>query len=66
MMVPTVACEAEILVMVMDKRHKLGALKNKCLLSICGLTMLDRWRNEEVRRRVDVLDKLIGRVDQKV
>ena len=34
-----------------------------CLRSICGLTLWNRVRNEEVRRRAQVERQLSGRVD---
>merc|ERR1712074_215730 len=38
----------------------------KCLRSMCGVTRMDRVRNEVVRERVGVPEKLSGRVDRKV
>merc|ERR1711905_52257 len=37
-----------------------------CLRSMCGVTMWDRLRNEEVRERVGVPEKMSNRVDRKV
>ena len=38
----------------------------KCLRSMCGVTRMDRVRNEVVRERVGVPEKLSKRVDRKV
>ena len=35
----------------------------KCLRSVCGVTWKDEIRNEEIRRRVGVQNKLSGRVE---
>ena len=38
--------------MRIDERHKLDLFEMKCFCSVCGVIRMDRWRIEEVRRRV--------------
>ena len=52
--------------MRVEERHKLDGAEMKCLRSMCGVTRMDRVRNEVVRGRVGVPEKLSGRVDRKV
>ena len=52
--------------MMMDERHKLEVLEMQCLLSMSGVTRLDSWWNEEVRRRVAVTEKMSDAVDREV
>ena len=33
---------------------RLNVMEKKCLKNLCGVTIRDRIRNEEIRRRVDV------------
>ena len=44
------------------EKKRLNVMEMKCLRSICGVTMRDRIRNEEIRSRVDVQNDLSGRV----
>ena len=39
-------------------------MEMKCLRRICGVTIRDRIRNEEIRRRVGVENDLSGRVER--
>ena len=48
---------------VMVEKHKLDAMETKCLRSMCGVTRMDRWMNEEVRCRVGVTKITSERVD---
>ena len=41
---------------------RLNVMEKKCLKNLCGVTIRDRIRNEEIRRRVDVQNDLSGRV----
>ena len=50
----------------MREREKLDVAEVKCLRSMCGDMRMDRVRNEVVRERVGVPEKLSGRVDWKV
>ena len=49
-----------------DERHKLYIMEMKYLRSKCGKTRLNRWRNEGMRRRFGVREKMSGRVSLKV
>ena len=44
----------------------LDVLENKCLQGMCGVTRMHRWRNDEVRRRVCVRQKMSHTVDRRV
>ena len=46
------------------ERKKLDVFDMGCLRIICGLTLWNRVRIEEVRRRAQVERQLSGRVDQ--
>ena len=47
----------------MDERHKLDVMEVKCLGSMCEVTSIDRWRIEQVRSTVGVIENLSDRVD---
>ena len=49
----------------MDERRELEVMEIKCLWSTCRVTRVYRWRNEEMRRRVDVREQMNDRVDPK-
>ena len=49
-----------------EERHKLGAMEMKCQSSLCGVTRMDRWRNEVVRHRAGARAKMSDRVGQKI
>ena len=63
--VPTVMYGSESWGMRVE-RNKLDVAEMKCLRSMYGVTRLDRMRNEVVRERVGVPEKLSNRVDRKV
>jgi Reverse transcriptase (RNA-dependent DNA polymerase). len=64
--VPTVLYGAETWGLREDERRRLDVLEMKCLRSMCGVTRLDRIRNEEIRRRTREEKELSARVDQRV
>ena len=64
--VPTVTYGSELWSMKEEERQKLNVFEMKCLRSMCGVTRLDRLRNEEVRERTGVRKKLAERVDTNV
>ena len=64
--VPTVLYGSETWGLRESERRKLEVLEMGCLRSMCCLTLRDRVRNEEVRRRAGVERKLSSRVDQSV
>ena len=64
--VPTVLYGSETWGLREAERRKLEVLEMGCLRSMCRLTLRDRVRNEEVRRRAGVERKLSSRVDQSV
>ena len=64
--VPTALYGAETWGLREAERRKLNVLEMGCLRSMCGLTLWNRVRNEEVRRRVQVEKQLSERVDQSV
>ena len=47
-------------------RKRLDVMEMKCLISMCGVNMRDRVRNEEIRRRVGIQDILSERMDRRV
>ena len=65
-MVPTVMYGSEAWGLRVEERRKLDVMEMRCLRSMCGVTRLDRLRNEVVRKRVGVDEKLSERVDRKV
>ena len=48
------------------ERRKLNVGEMRCLRSMCGVTWVDRVRNEEVRRRTGVTRQLADRAEQGV
>ena len=64
--VPTVTYGSELWSMKTGERQKLNVFEMKCLRSMCGVTRLDRLRNEEVRERTGVRKELAERVDANV
>ena len=64
--VPTTVYGAETWGMRLAERKRLNVLEMRCLRSMCGVTRLDRIRNEEVRRRTGVVRELAERADQRV
>ena len=41
-------------------------MEMRCLRSMCGISIRDRVRNEEVRKKVQVNEKLSERIDKRV
>ena len=64
--VPTVMYGSESWGMRVEERDKLDVAEMKCLRSMCGVTRMDRVRNEVVRERVGVPERLSKRIDRKV
>ena len=64
--VPTVSYGSETWGLREAERRKLDVLEMGCLRSMCRLSLRDRVRNEEVRRRTGVGRKLSSKVDQNV
>ena len=54
--VSTVTCYAEVQGIRMEERHKLNIMF-ECLRSMCGVTRMERWRKEKMRRLVAVREK---------
>ena len=52
--VPTALYEAEAWGMRSAERRKVNVLEMKCLRSLVGVSLMDRVRNEEVRRRAEI------------
>ena len=48
------------------ERRKVNVLEMKCLRSLVGVSRMDRFRNEEVRRRAGIERELASRADQRV
>ena len=46
------------------ERRKVSVLEMKCLRSLVGVSLMDRVRNEEVRRRAEIEMELASRADQ--
>ena len=49
-LVPTVMCGAETWIMRTDERHELDVKDYKFPQSMCRVTRMDIWRNEDVKR----------------
>ena len=64
--VPTVMYGSQLWGLKLQKRDRLNVFKMRCLRSMCGVTRLDRIRNDEVRRRTGVVKELTGRADENV
>ena len=63
MIVPTVMYGSEAWGLRVEERRKLDVMEMRCLRSMCGVTRMDRLRNEVVRERVGVDVMLSERVD---
>ena len=48
------------------ERRKLNVLEKKCLRSLVAVSLMDRVRNEEVRRRAGIEREFASRADQRV
>ena len=64
--VPTALYGAEAWGMRSAERSKVNVLEMKCLRSLVGVSLMDRVRNEEVRRRAGIEMELASRADQRV
>ena len=64
--VPTALYGAETWNMGAAERRRLNVMEMRCLRSMCGVTRMDRMRNEEVRRRTGVGRELAVRAEQGV
>ena len=64
--VPTALYGAEEWGMRSGERKKVNVLEMKCLRSLVGVSLMDRVRNEEVRRRAGIEKELANRADQSV
>ena len=64
--VPTVLYGSECWGLKANERHRLNVFEMRCLRSMCGVTIMDRERNEHIRRRVGILHELAARVDESV
>ena len=63
---PTVTYGAETLGMSTEEKHELGVIEMKCIRKVCGVTRMDRVRNEKMSRRVGVREERSDGVDRKV
>jgi hypothetical protein len=52
--VPTALYGSETWAMTERMKQKVNVMEMSCLRSICGVTRMDRVRNEEIRRRCGV------------
>ncbi|KAK7882210.1 hypothetical protein WMY93_028384 [Mugilogobius chulae] len=63
--VPAALYGAETWSLKVAEKRKLNVMEMKCLRSMCGVTRMDRVRNEEVRRRTGVVRELADRAERK-
>ena len=64
--VPTVLYGSETWGLKVNERNRLNVFEMRCLRSMCGVSRLDRLRNEEIRRRMGVTKEMAERVDESV
>ena len=64
--VPTALYGAKAFLLRSAERRKANVLEIKCLRSLVGVSRMDRFRNEEVRRRAGIERELVSRADQRV
>ena len=62
--VPTALYAAETWGLRAAERRRLDVMEMRCLRSMCGVSRMDRLRNEEVRRRTGVMGELAGRAER--
>ncbi len=62
--VPTALYGAEIWNMGAAERRRFNVMEMRCLRSMCGATRMDRVRNDEVRRKTEVVRELAKRAEQ--
>ena len=48
----------------MLEKMRMNVMKTICSLSLCGMTVRYRMRNEEIRRRVGVRVRVIGQIQK--
>ena len=61
--VPTVICGAETCCLNARENRRLILMEMKCLRKMCGVTVMDRIRNDVIRGEVGVMRDLVGRVE---
>ena len=61
--VPTVIYGAEAWWLKEREKRRLNVFEMKCLRKMCGVTVMDRIRNEVIREEVGVIRDLVGRVE---
>ncbi len=64
--VPTALYGTETWNMGAAERKRLNVMEMRWLRSVCGVTRMDRVRNEEVRRSIMVVKELAERAEQGV
>ena len=64
--VPTVLYGAETWSVSEVDKKKLNVFEMRCLRSMVGVSRIDRVRNQSVRNRSGVVEKLSNRVEKKV
>ncbi len=62
--VPTALYGAETWNMRAAESKRLNVMEMRCLRSMCGVTRMDRVRNDEVQRRTGVVKELAERAEQ--
>ena len=48
------------------ERREVNVLEMKCLISLIGVSRMDRVRNEEVHRRTRIERELVSRAEQRI
>ena len=64
--VPTALYEAEACGMRRAERSKVNVLEMECLISLVGVSRMNKGRKEDVRRRAVIDGELASRLDQRV
>ena len=60
---PTVIYGAEAWWLKEREKRRLNVFEMKCLRKMCGVTVMDRIRNEVIREEVGVMRDLAGRAE---
>uniref|UniRef100_A0A8C8DHP6 ribonuclease H n=1 Tax=Oryzias sinensis TaxID=183150 RepID=A0A8C8DHP6_9TELE len=63
--VPAALYGAETWSLKVAEKRKLNVVEMRCLRSMCGVTRMDRVRNEVIRERTGVMRELADRAEQK-
>ena len=50
--------------MAVAENKRLNVMEQKCLRSMCGVTRMNRVRNEEMQRRIGVIIEWAGQAEQ--